>query len=73
MILPDANWVYFRFLPTKAQIEAVHRAGKKTFIAGPTVAGNVPENWQHCADVGIDGILTDYPLDLRTALKRPLK
>ncbi|MCB9924882.1 MAG: hypothetical protein H6822_22065 [Planctomycetaceae bacterium] len=70
---PNADWVYVRYLPTKEQIEAVHRAGKKAFIAGSTVAGNVPENWQHCADVGIDGILTDYPLDLRTALKRPLE
>ncbi len=65
----NADWVYFRFLPTKEQIEAVHQSGKRSFIAGPTVAGNVPENWRHCADVGIDGVLTDCPLELRAASK----
>lgn len=65
----NADWVYVRFLPTAEQIEAVHRAGKKAFIAGPTVAGNVPENWQNCADVGLDAILTDYPLELRATSK----
>ncbi|MCA9128910.1 MAG: hypothetical protein KDB22_17610 [Planctomycetales bacterium] len=61
----NADWVYVRFLPTTAQVVAVHQAGKKVFIAGPTVAGNLPENWRHCAEAGLDGILTDYPLDLR--------
>ncbi|MEZ6130283.1 MAG: hypothetical protein R3C59_16485 [Planctomycetaceae bacterium] len=66
----NADWVYFRFLPTTEQIEAVHRANKKSFIAGPTVAGNLPENWQHCANVRLDAILTDYPLDIRGTLKQ---
>lgn len=65
----NADWVYFRFLPTEEQIEAVHRARKRSFIAGPTVSGNVPKNWQPAANVGMDAILTDYPLALRTALK----
>jgi hypothetical protein len=61
-----------RFLPTPEQIEDVHRVGKKAFIAGPTVADSVPTNWQHCADVGMDAILTDYPLDLRRLLRLSL-
>ncbi|MEZ6043115.1 MAG: glycerophosphodiester phosphodiesterase family protein [Planctomycetaceae bacterium] len=65
----NAGWVYFRFLPTTEQIKAVHRANRKSFIAGPSVAGNLPENWQHCADVGIDAILTDFPLELRQEMK----
>lgn len=65
----NADWVYFRFLPTRQQIEAVHRAGKKAFIAGATVSGNVPDNWRQAADAGIDAILTDYPLTLQSALK----
>ena len=65
----NADWVYVRFLPTKDQIEAVRRVNKRAFIAGPTVSGNVPMNWQHCAVVGLDGILTDYPLDLRRTLR----
>lgn len=65
----SADWVYVRYLPTKDEVEAVHRARKWVFIAGSTVSGNVPKNWQHAADVGIDAILTDYPLMLRTSLK----
>jgi glycerophosphoryl diester phosphodiesterase len=68
---PDADWVYFRYLPSKDQMEAVHASGKRAFIAGPTVSGNVPENWRHACEVGIDGILTDYPLDLRAMLRPP--
>lgn len=67
---PNADWVYVRFLPTKEQIDAVHRAKKRAFIAGPTVSGNVPKNWRHSADVGMDAILTDYPLELRTAFRQ---
>jgi glycerophosphoryl diester phosphodiesterase len=66
---PNADWVYFRYLPTKEQIDAV-RAKKRAFIAGATVAGNLPENWQQASEMGIDGILTDYPLDLRTVLRK---
>jgi glycerophosphoryl diester phosphodiesterase len=64
---PHADWVYVRFLPTAQQIDAVHRAGKRAFIAGPTVAGNLPTNWNRAASVGLDGILTDYPLELRSS------
>jgi glycerophosphoryl diester phosphodiesterase len=65
----SANWVYVRYLPTKEDIEAVHRAKKRTFIAGSTISGNLPKNWEHAARVGIDAILTDYPLLLRTTLR----
>jgi glycerophosphoryl diester phosphodiesterase len=64
-----ADWVYFRYLPPRGQVEAVHRAKKRAFIAGPTVAGDLPENWRQAADVGIDATLTDYPLNLRQSLK----
>ncbi|MEX1028151.1 MAG: glycerophosphodiester phosphodiesterase family protein [Candidatus Paceibacterota bacterium] len=67
---PNSEWVYVRFLPSKEQIEAVHQAGKRCFIAGPTVSGNVPENWQQAADVGVDAILTDYPLELRAMIRQ---
>lgn len=50
--------------------EAVHRAKKRAFIAGPTVSGKVPKNWRQAAEVGIDAILTDYPLDLRTTFRK---
>src|SRR5690606_28908648 len=65
----NANWVYFRYLPPKAQIEAVQRANKQAFIAGATVAGHLPENWQQAAHSGIGAILTDYPLELAELLR----
>ncbi len=66
----NADWVYVRFLPTPKQIDEVHRADKRAFIAGPTVAGNLPENWNRAASAHLDGILTDYPLSLRSELRR---
>lgn len=66
---PNSKWVYVRFLPSSEQIVAARRAGKQVFIAGATVAGNVPDNWKQAAEVGIDGILTDFPLELRTLMK----
>jgi glycerophosphoryl diester phosphodiesterase len=66
----NADWVYFRFLPTQEQIDAMHRAQKRSFIAGPTVSGNLPDNWRHAAEVRMDGILTDYPLELRATLNQ---
>lgn len=66
----NADWVYFRYLPPKGQMEAVRSEGKRAFIAGSTVSGNVPENWHHAVDVGIDGILTDYPLELAAMLRK---
>jgi glycerophosphoryl diester phosphodiesterase len=66
---PDAEWVYVRFIPTGEQVAAVHQAEKKIFIAGPPVAGNLPNNWQRCDQVGLDAILTDYPLELASRLR----
>ncbi len=66
----NADWVYLRYLPPKEQMAAVRGAGKRAFIAGVTVGGNVPENWRQAAGLGVDGILTDYPLELRTTLRQ---
>lgn len=72
LALADANAdsVYFRYLPPKDQVQAAHGAGKRTFIAGVTVSGNVPENWHQAVEAGINGILTDYPLELAACLRR---
>lgn len=61
----DADWVYVRFIPTPDQMQRVHAAGKKGFIAGPTTAGREEENWRRAATAGIDAILTDFALELR--------
>lgn len=65
----NADWVYFRYLPPKDQMESVRRADKRSFIAGATVSGNIPDNWRSAAAAGIDSILTDFPLELRTTLR----
>jgi glycerophosphoryl diester phosphodiesterase len=65
-----ADWVYVRFLPSKEQIEEARRVKKRVFIAGATVAGNLPKNWLHAATVGADAILTDYPLEMRSVFRK---
>lgn len=65
----NADWVYFRYLPTPQEIQQARDAGKQAFLAGPTVAGHATENWQHAARVGLSALLTDYPLELRTLLR----
>ncbi|MBU6294125.1 MAG: hypothetical protein KJS91_05520 [Planctomycetes bacterium] len=67
----DASWVYFRFVPTPGLMERVHKAGKKGFIAGVTVAGVEPANWKAAAAAGIDGLLTDHPLEWHEASRPP--
>jgi len=66
---PDASWVYFRYIPSASQMAKVHQAGRKGFIAGTAVAGLEPANWQAAASAGIDGILTDHPLELHETLR----
>ncbi|HEX5105473.1 MAG TPA: hypothetical protein VFV87_16760, partial [Pirellulaceae bacterium] len=64
-----ADWVYLRFLPPRETVERLHRAGKRIFLAGPLVAGNQGKNWAKAVELGIDAILTDYPLELRRQLR----
>jgi glycerophosphoryl diester phosphodiesterase/cyclophilin family peptidyl-prolyl cis-trans isomerase len=63
----DASWVYLRFVPTAAQVKQARQAGKKVFVAGKAVAGKEPKNWQEARSAGVDGFLTDYPLECRQA------
>ncbi len=60
----DEDWIYLRFLPTRDEVAQIHKAGKRVFIAGPTVVGIEHANWQAAMFAGVDGILTDYPLEL---------
>lgn len=68
--LQSASVVYFRYLPSAQEMAAVRQAGKGSFIAGTLVAGNQPENWQRASELGIDAILTDYPLELAAMLRQ---
>ncbi|MBM3189524.1 MAG: hypothetical protein FJZ90_12465 [Chloroflexi bacterium] len=64
-----ANWLYIRFIPTAEAVRDAHEAGKRIFEAGPLVNGIEPENWRRLRDVGVDAILTDFPLECRRALE----
>lgn len=63
-----ADWLYIRFIPTPEQVAYAHGEGKRIFKAGPLSHGIEPENWWRLRDVGVDAILTDYPLECRRAL-----
>jgi glycerophosphoryl diester phosphodiesterase len=69
----SSDWVYVRYVPTRNEIERIHRAGKKCFIAGATVSGEEFENWTRAARAGIDAVLTDYPLSLARQLRTPTR
>jgi len=60
----NSDWVYFRYLPSRMETEKVRSAGKRSFIAGPTVAGLEPVNWRRANNSQLDAVLTDYPLEL---------
>lgn len=70
---PDRDWVYFRYVPSAKEVQAVHEKGGRTFVAGATVAGKLPENWLRSTQAGIDAILTDEPLELAEMLRKQRK
>lgn len=61
----DAEWIYFRYLPSAADMTQLHRLGKRAFLSGPPLAGSDAANWLRARDVGADGLLTDFPLEVR--------
>ncbi len=65
---PHSDWLYVRFIPESADVRRAQEAGKRLFLSGPLAAGREPAHWQAAAKAGVDGILTDYPLDLRRQL-----
>lgn len=66
----DSDWVYVRFVPTADDVKKIRAAGKHTIIAGGKVSGEETENWSHCIAAGVNAVLTDYPLDFRTLLRK---
>lgn len=61
----SADWVYLRFVPTREQVERIHKSGKKIFLSGAKVAGQEPENWMQARQSAVDAMLTDFPLECR--------
>ncbi len=65
-----SDWVYVRFIPSREEAQRAHAAGKRVFIAGATVAGHQMQNWRRLAAVEVDGILTDYSIELARQLRQ---
>jgi len=68
----DANtdWIYIRHLPAPIDIGRVRAAHKRLFLAGPLVASLEIINWSKAAELHIDAILTDFPLELAAPFRR---
>ena len=64
-----ADWIYVRYVPTEAEISSIHATGRKVFIAGKTVSGKETENWRRVTERRIDGILTDYSVELARQIR----
>ena len=65
----NADWAYVRFIPTADEVKQIHGLGKRVFLVGKLVAGNEPENWRRAAEVGVDALLTDFPLECQQAFR----
>ena len=64
-----ADWIYVRYVPTEAEINNIHATGRKVFIAGKTVSGKETENWRRVTEWRINGILTDYSVELARQIR----
>jgi glycerophosphoryl diester phosphodiesterase len=56
------------FAPTREEVNRLRERKKQVLFnyAGPGDARRNPDTWKHVWDAGIDGMLTDYPLECRT-------
>jgi len=66
----NVDWIYVRFVPTADEVKLIHGKNKRVFLSGKLVAGNEPENWRRAAEVGVDAMLTDYPLECREVFRK---
>ena len=57
-----ADWVYVRYLPSKEEVSQVHKQGKRMFLVESAIAGELKENRRQAVKLGVDAMLTDYPL-----------
>jgi glycerophosphoryl diester phosphodiesterase len=64
---PYSTWIYGRFVPSPADVEKVHVAGKKLFVSGEEVSNEVAAA-QKAAESGPDAVLTWHPTELHSRL-----
>jgi glycerophosphoryl diester phosphodiesterase len=65
----ETDWIYLRFVPAADEADRIHAAGKRIFVAGDRFAGQEPANWAKAAEMGVDAVLTDFPLELARQLR----
>jgi glycerophosphoryl diester phosphodiesterase len=56
------------FAPTREDVKRLHESKKQVLFnyAGPGDSRRNTDTWKRVRDAGIDGMLTDYPLECRT-------
>jgi len=67
--------------PTESDVSYLHKHGKQVLFnyAGPGPERRKKEAWKRASEAGVDGLLTDYPLDCQAfwreaaTLKQPVK
>ncbi len=60
---PYSSWVYARFVPSNADVAAVHEAGKKIFVSGPVVTDSIEETIR-AAGSGADAVMAANPAEV---------
>ena len=57
---PYSNWIYGRFVPSVADVETVHAAGKKLLASGDEISGSAVHA-RTAFEAGADAVLTWQP------------
>ena len=57
---PYSNWIYGRFVPSVADVETVHAAGKKLLASGDAISGSAVHA-RTAFEAGADAVLTWQP------------
>ncbi len=60
---PYSSWIYGRFVPSEADVEAVRAADKKLFVSGDEVSANVTSAYE-AVKSSPDAVLTWHPTEL---------
>jgi len=63
------------FAPTPDEVDRLHKHGKQVLynFAGPGDVRRSPAVWNRVREAGIDGLLTDYPLECRAVWRKAEK
>ena len=59
------------FVPTAEEVALLHMHGKQVLFNYAGEHQRNEGNWRRVREVGIDGMLTDYPLDCRLVWRKP--